>query len=229
MRNFEVPTWLIGEDSEQVFHPGTVFFRQGETPRSAVFVCDGEIETFHTEPNGNQASLLRLSSPAIPGLASLILKTPYDCTAVSLTACLIRPCSLVKLRQCFLDPEICDKFFCMLARDIISLQEQLSALACVPAGQRLDRYLQQLAELSSRTFVNNASVQIRLPFTEQRIARFLGITPVHLSRLLNQAERAGSLRRSKTGITLLAPLYGAPSKKISALGQPHSPDNVHSP
>ena len=192
--------WPAG--NECCLQRGERLFMQGESTTAVFVLRDGLVELARAENNGNEAVLTLASPPAVLGLACAIHNLPHDCTAFARTACLMSRYSLDWLKQLQInDPRFSAELCKILGAEALHLVKRFSALACTPARTRLQQYLLDLANSQQATQGKN-EVRICFPLSECDVARHLSITPVHLSRLLAQAEREGLLKRTKGWLLL---------------------------
>jgi CRP-like cAMP-binding protein len=82
----------------------------------------------------------------------------------------------------------------MQSREAFDNVARIAQLGCVPARQRLEHLLRLLIKAQAVRAPGEA-VRLELPLKNWETAQLIAVTPAYLSRLLNQLERAGLLRR----------------------------------
>ena len=200
-----MPLFGVGQLSigtEHLCTRGECLFKQGDVGTVVFILRDGLVEMIRSEHNGNEVVVNLATPPAILGFASAIQGVPYDRTALARTYCCTQRCRIEQIIQRQQeDPELGVTLCKLLGAETTQLVHRFTALACTPARCRLEQYLLELAQ-SHALRRDEIDVRIRFPQSECEIARHLCITPVHLSRLLAQAEREGLLRRAKGCLVL---------------------------
>lgn len=154
-------------------------FRQGDTSGTFVFVKSGLLKAYYVTYEGKAFIKSFVSKNEIIGsLRSAFEKTPMHFSLVSLEPCELVSFDIEKLRDAAeLDPEIA-----------AVVSETLMTLA-MKKERREYEFLVLSPEERYRSFLDRFPA-LKERITQNDIARYLGITPVALSRIRRRITRA---------------------------------------
>ncbi|MGN6376194.1 MAG: Crp/Fnr family transcriptional regulator [Sphingomonas sp.] len=168
--------------------------REGETPRSFFFLLDGWAITSTLLSNGAR-HILQLHLPGeVFGTASLC--APHAAATVTT----LTPVSLVEvpLEQfgALLEefPRVAANFLLGLQRDGIALMDWLALIARSSAAERVASVLLDIEERLDRGGeVEDGCFELRI--TQEHLGDLVGLTAVHVNRVMRTLEASASIRR----------------------------------
>ena len=218
---------LFGRFGIQRSYPKDVYiYRQGDTIRNAHLLCAGTVRMIHAGPDGTQFCRV-VSGPYKPlDFASSLQKGQHFYNACALTRAEVSVVPAEELLKAACDtcalPSVCRA----LAAEACDLQIELLRHCCLPAKTRLIHLLCQFVRAGktlSRASDSAAESFITLPISKKDIAAWIGITPVHLSRLLATIEREGVLRRNGRAILMMGDANPRGEQKVVAVSTEKAP------
>jgi CRP/FNR family transcriptional regulator, dissimilatory nitrate respiration regulator len=185
--------WSSQPVSSLELPPSTTLFLQGNPPREVLYIERGLVKLIRLSESGQELAIGLRSQGSLLGAASAIVQEPYPFTATAVTSCTLSriPADI------FLHLAKTDEQFGWYLHEIqsheVHLQvSQLAALKYHSARQRFERLLMQFLS-SIPPHERQFSTKIRLPLKHWEIAQLVGISPEHLSRILQQIKREGVL------------------------------------
>lgn len=158
-------------------------------------------ETFHL--SDGRCQIVQLYLPGdIMGGPSL----PYGATVSSLmalTAADLSELSLTALGDIFaLHPRIGAMLFLAGQQESVFLMERLSSIGRTAAPARVAAFLLHLhARLGSPS--HEVSGHLNVPLSQQQLGDALGLSEVHINRVLQEMERSGLIRRRRRDFEML--------------------------
>ncbi len=171
----------------------TQIFKQDEAAEDVYLLHEGLIKLVWNDEEGSETIVgLRWAGHFLAAPAC-IAKAANPATAVTLEPVLLERIS----RERFLNLLRTNTAFAMRvhdanSREILEQTNNLGALACVPARERLERLLQYLTqELPDQLCLPDG--RVRLPVKHKDLAALLAIRPEYLSRTLHKMAAAGTL------------------------------------
>lgn len=193
---------LLDDDNapRRHFDAGSTLRPAGQ-PRNAVFVVEqGWLYSARLLPEGER-QVLELSLPGqVVGLGEFGLDRPLS-GLYALRDAVVREISWARLRDRMCEGSPFSEHAAMLvARDRLMLEERLTSLGRRTAAQRLGHYL---LEMHHR--LQPPSDRYRLPVTQQFLADLLGLTSVHVSRMLTELRDSGLVDMTEQGVELIDP------------------------
>lgn len=189
--------WESHFSAPNVYPPGIIIFQQGAQAQDVFLISDGLVKLVRNEENGTEIIVGLRSSGSLLGAVSVLINEPHIIAAITVSQCTMQRISSCTFLQVLEDDVSSTLALCrMISREIVEHITHLSELACLPARSRLEQFLWEIANVQGKTLVSGR-VRLRLPLKEYDIAKFLSVTPVHLSRLLSEVERDGIIIRDK--------------------------------
>lgn len=189
-----------GTAPRREFAAGSTLRPAGQ-PRNAVFVIEeGWLYSARVLPDGER-QVLELSLPGqVVGLGEFGLERPLSALH-ALGNAVVREIPWARVRQKMCDgSDFSERAAVLVARDRLMLEERLTSLGRRTAAQRLGHYL---LEMHHR--LQPPADNYRLPVTQQFLADLLGLTSVHVSRMLTELRDAGLVDMTDQGVALLDP------------------------
>jgi CRP-like cAMP-binding protein len=179
-----------------IYPADTEVLRQGLVPEDVFFVDDGLLKLIRVEPDGRELIIALRSRGWILGTAAVIVGRPSPVAAVTLTRCrLLRMTASSFQHWLRHEPDASWQLHEMHAREAHELATRVAELA-MPSSNRLRRLFEDIVGTADAR-ERKSEVQVHMPLRWLDVARLLGVTPQHLSRLLRQLEDEGSIRKGK--------------------------------
>lgn len=188
----------------QVYPAGTELFQQDSPVKDVYLIDSGLVKLVHLEPYGGEM-IVGLRAPGWVVAAAAILKEAHLVAAVTLTKCSLRRIpSDVFRRLLNTDAETSWRVHQMHSQEVYDQTDHVAQLGCLPARRRLEQLLWGL--LSAQEMPRSQhEVKIELPLKRQEVAQLIAVTPEHLSRMLKELERDGTLHRRNGWIVIPDP------------------------
>ena len=202
------PAWaeteLARRAARQLCPPGLTLLRQGVAAREVYVLQQGAVKLIHNAATGRECLLGLRAAGDWLGAATAILQEAAPYSAVTLTECEVFRLPLADYLDWFhTDAAFAWQQHAALSHELHGQWHLTAELICVPARQRLEQMLWQLAQAQADGHRQRA-VRLQLPLQQQELASWLAITPSHLSRLFKELETAKLLRREKGWLVLPA-------------------------
>jgi CRP/FNR family transcriptional regulator len=179
-------------------------FEAGDACRGLLVVADGAVEMRQVSPRGREQVLHAEGAGATLGEAPLFDGQGYIASAVAIepTRLLLVPREAV-LDLCRRHPAVALSMLEAMARRVRRFAGLVEDLAFRQVTERLARHLEAGAAASGQPVSRGTVVNLRL--TQEQLAARLGTVRELVSRALAQLERAGAIKRSRSGIVVRDP------------------------
>lgn len=178
--------------------------REGEPAQVLWLLIDGWVASSMLLPDGER-QIVKLHLPGdMLGTASLSLTHAAD-TLTALTAITISRVPAAAFGQLFMaNPRFAACMFLSAQRERVSLMDRLAVIGRTSAVQRLAALL---LDLSTRlaSAGSTAAETFEMPVTQEQIGDYLGLTGVHVNRMIRQLESEGVIVRTRQRITIAQP------------------------
>jgi CRP-like cAMP-binding protein len=182
----------------QTFPAGAELFTQGFPLRDVYLIERGLVKLVRLESNGQEIIVGLRSAGWVLGAAWAIIQGGRcPVTATTLTVCCLRRflagafCDLMRT-----DAQLSWYVHNMHSREITDQVIRLGQIGCVSARQRLEQLIWQLIRMLD-SGQSQKGIRLQLPLKHEEVAKLIVVTPTYLSRLLNELERDGTIRREK--------------------------------
>lgn len=188
---------LSGLAPVQVYPAGVELFQQGLPARNVYLIEQGLIKLLRVQEDGQEV-IVGLRRPGwCVGAAAVIIGTSYPVTAITVTRSHLSHIAGEGFRNLLKsDHSVSWRVHQMHSSEVCAQMIHLAELGCLPARKRLERLIWDLL-VAQRRHTVAGPVKLDLPLRHWEIAQLIAVTPVHLSRLLDQLEADGVIRRSK--------------------------------
>ena len=189
---------------QRALRRGERAFEAGDACRGLLVVAEGAVELRQVSPRGREQVLHAEGAGATLGEAPLFDGQGYIASAVA-----VEPTRLVLVpRQAVLDlcrrhPAVALSMLEAMARRVRRFAGLVEDLAFRQVTERLARHLEVTAAESGVPVSPGAVVDLRL--TQEQLAGRLGTVRELVSRALAQLERAGAIKRGRSGIEIRDP------------------------
>ena len=194
-------------DEPRRFRKGHILSRTGEASDTVFWLEAGWAVRYRELPDGQRQIIQVFLPGALMGVKSMLLERQMD-TIESLTETRVRT---IEQRHLFTlitdDPGVCARVMFQLAEDERQVHNWLAALGRGRADQRIATLMLDLHGRLHRAGLTNGSA-FGVPLTQEQIADHLGLTVVHVNRVLRRLSIAGiaTLKNGVANLTDLAQL-----------------------
>jgi len=184
-------------------HPAeTILFHQGSKANEVYLIEKGLVKLICLSQDGKELIVSLRSAGELLGAAPVIVKKAHPVAAVTLTKCqLIRipPDFFSELART--DPQFCWHLHQVHCDEIYNQASQLVALRYLSARQRFEHMLWKLIS-AMEPDISQKHFRLHMPLKYSEIARLIGVTAEHLSRVLKQMEDEGVISRQNGTLTV---------------------------
>jgi len=176
--------------------------REGEPNRGTFLLVEGWAVSSVGFADGSR-QIVKVHLPGdMLGAPSLPFTTAVE-TLSTLTPAIVCPISVGALGDVFVRmPRMAARMFLAAQEERVILMDRLASLGRLGATGSVAALLVHLYERLS-LIEPIASTRIQIPLTQAELGDILGLTPVHVNRVLRAMERAGYLKRSGKTFDLL--------------------------
>lgn len=181
---------------------GEILRREGDPNPGLYLLHKGWAATRRTLPNGGRQYFKIHCAGDMMGAPSLPLRQAAE-TLFALTDATISVVSADRLSALFVGyPRLATMFFLTAQVERTYLMDHITALGRCNAEQRIAGFLVHVGEKANLAAPHLGPV-FELPLTQKQIGDVLGLTPVHVNRILRNFDRSGHIRRYRKWIELL--------------------------
>ncbi|WP_342563480.1 Crp/Fnr family transcriptional regulator [Paenibacillus sp. FSL R7-0345] len=180
------------------YQKNRLIFAEGDTADRIGIILSGRVEVQKTHPSGSGVTIAHLSAGQTIGEAVLFRKENLVPATVTATG----PCQVMfiskheLLRLFSADTDILTRFIENLSERLVLVNRKIEILSAGPLRRRMIYFLLEQA-------VQQASDQIRLPFSRKEWAEHLNTARPSLSREMGYLRDMGWIEFSGSRITLL--------------------------
>jgi len=165
---------------------------EGATPPLLYFLLDGWAMTSIGLSDGGRQILKAHLPGDVMGAPSAPFAEAVE-TITAVTACTVAPFTREALAQTFqAQPRLGWLFFLAAQQERAALMDRLTAAGQLGAHRNLALLLLQLHARLDRA----SGDDVEIPLTQQQIGDMLGLTPVHVNRVVRDLDREGLIRRA---------------------------------
>ncbi len=165
---------------------GQMLWSEGDEARHAYLLRSGCIRLSQMLPDGRRAVHQFAFAGDVIGLGSIV--HGRDAEAVEATSLLA--VSLTWLRQCAKDdPALLGVIYASVRSSLRSVQEHVTVLSRLAAGERIAHFLMELAERGRNR--GESPDRVRIPMRRVDVADYLGLTVETVCRTLTSFRKAG--------------------------------------
>lgn len=195
-----------------------VIRRQGDECSHVFLLQTGWVASSADLPDGKrQISKIHLPGDVM-GAPSLPLTKASE-TLTALTDCQVRKVSAVELAQVFGQPRLAMVFFLAAQEERVFLIDRLLTIGRLLGRARLAAFLLHIHDRLKIAQSDHPPV-FDLPLTQEQIGDVLGLTPVHVNRVLRALEDDGLIARENGRVELrdldqLRRITGMPKRTLA--------------
>lgn len=189
----------------QVNLPGRAVLFEESQPANGVFVvCEGQLKLSTTSRDG-RVMILRLAGPGdVLGLSAALNNVQHEVTAETLEPAIlksIRRKDFMEFLQTYV--EVGEKTSQVMAKEYREVFLDARRLAL--SGSASGRLARLLLDWANTAACGKPELRFTMALTHEELASMAGTSRETVTRLLNQFERDGFIRRRGSSITLLTP------------------------
>jgi len=195
---------LAGRCRQRVLKRGEHAFEEGDACRGLLVVAEGAVEMRQVSPRGREQVLHAEGPGATLGEAPLFDGQGYIASAVA-----VEPTRVVlvpkedMLDLCRRHPAVALSMLEAMAKRVRRFAGLVEDLAFRQVTERLARHIEASAAASGVPVASGTVVDLAL--TQEQLAARLGTVRELVSRALSQLERAGAIKRVRSGIVIRDP------------------------
>jgi len=195
---------LAGRCRQRVLKRGEHAFEEGDACRGLLVVAEGAVEMRQVSPRGREQVLHAEGPGATLGEAPLFDGQGYIASAVA-----VEPTRVVlvpkedMLDLCRRHPAVALSMLEAMAKRVRRFAGLVEDLAFRQVTERLARHIEASAAASDVPVASGTVVDLAL--TQEQLAARLGTVRELVSRALSQLERAGAIKRVRSGIVIRDP------------------------
>jgi CRP-like cAMP-binding protein len=180
---------------------GTTLIREGDPPAGLYFVLGGVLKACRNLDNGVAQTLALFTPGDVVGAHGLALGQE-SATVAAVSECRVAQAPAGRLRD-FVEthPHLADALWRALARQTAILQEWMVGLGRRPALNQIAHLLCEMAvRLSFRTLCDGVACDF--PLTQGELSDAVGLSSVHVNRVLQSLRRDGLIELSRGQLTI---------------------------
>jgi CRP/FNR family transcriptional regulator len=187
------------------YGPGSELLQQGLPADEIYLIHEGIVKLVWTGNQGKQ-TILGLRWPGYPlGVPSAITGDVCPMSAVPLVRSVLQRIPVRDfLRHMQADPALAWKVQQVHSKELCEHLNALGELACCSARSRLASVFKRFIS-AGQGRVEGKKTRLQLPLKQREVAELVGITPEHLSRILNALSKDGLLHMRKGWIIIPNP------------------------
>ena len=187
--------------SDRICARGIRLIAQGERAANVSFITDGVVKISFIEQQGRERICNLRAAGSVIGVDAALLNVPSLLTVTTVTECRTRRFPSERVREAVrIDGAVAFHMSRLLAQESLDQTASMVDAASGTARDRLIHFLRQIeADLHAGGLVtpgNNALLK------RNEIAKLLGITPEHLSRLVKALQHEGVVQPDKRQVVL---------------------------
>jgi CRP/FNR family transcriptional regulator len=180
---------------------GDIIFRQGEHAHGLFILRSGWAKLFHLTPAGKAVTLGLIGPGRILGLTEIVTGSPYLVSAETLDESDVEYIEKQRFLIFLLEnPRLAVEPLTTVSQEARKFLTQLCEMAGkLPTVQRLLHTLQDLAKTCGHK--TDDGIRLKLPFTVQDLADSIGCSRQWASKLVNELEDQGLIKRKEGGLS----------------------------
>lgn len=190
------------EENPRQVRKGQIIQRERELVTELFVVSSGRMMSYVILPDG-QRQILRIYFPGdfIGSASTAYSKAPESLAAV--TDGVLCPFDKHALRRLIQEhPRVAALMFVISQTERVALTDRLTSLGRASAKARLASFLLDIID-RLRVADDDVTDTFELRLTQEEIGDAVGLTSVHVNRMIRQLENEGLIARSNGSITLL--------------------------
>jgi len=192
------------EKSSHTVPARRVIFREHEYTETVPVICEGWAASNVMLSDGTR-QILSFLLPGDLVSAALLFDAKAHCSVEAITDVRYRTFDRATLKATLLKkPDLLDKLFRAWVEEKTRSDQLIVDLGRRTAEERIARLILSLKDrLALRGMVRSEPMEMDFPLRQHHIADAIGLTPVHVSKVLSEFRRAGILKISDRSLTIL--------------------------
>lgn len=190
------------EEHERTYKRGTVIRQEHDPARELLVVEKGWLHSFVILDNGSR-QITRLHFPGdIAGVSGLAFEKSSDCV-VAVTDAVVAPFDKSKFTEIFAQhPRLAALMFALTVAERVSIADRLAAIGRTSARARVALMICKIFT-RLRLVSGGDLTEIQIPLTQEDIGDTIGLTAVHVNRMMRELATDGLIERSGGTIRIL--------------------------
>ena len=187
--------------SDRIYPPGIRLIAQGERATNVYFITDGVVKVSFVEQHGRERICNLRPAGSVIGVEPALLDIPSLLTATTITECRARRFPSDRVREAVkIDGSVAFQISRLLAQESL---DQTAAMVDAASGTARDRLIHFLRQIEADLYAAASVTQGNSALLKRHeIAKLLGITPEHLSRLVKTLQHEGIVQPDKRQVVL---------------------------
>jgi len=200
-------TPLDAQQSSYTVPARRIIFREQELADAVPVICEGWAASIAMLSDGNRQILSFLLPGDLVSTALLFGCQTYGLVE-AITEVRYRTFKRAELRARLLkNPDFFERFSKAWLEEKIRSDQLIVDLGRRTAEERIARLILGLQErLARRGMIQSEPVEMDFPLRQHHIADGIGLTPVHVSKVLSEFRRSGVIKISDRSLTILDPV-----------------------
>jgi CRP-like cAMP-binding protein len=190
------------EGQERSYKRGSVIRQEHDAARELLVVQKGWLHSFVILDNGSR-QITRLHFPGdIAGVSGLAFEKSSDCI-VAVTDAVVAPFDKGRLTVIFeRHPRLAALLFALTVAERVSIADRLAAIGRTSARSRVALILCKMFT-RLKVIEGGALQELQIPLTQEDIGDTIGLTAVHVNRMMRELANDGLIERSGSTIRIL--------------------------
>lgn len=186
----------------QTLPVGSVFFDQGDTLKSFIFVRRGIAKVSRISGDGHQMITELLLPGDLCGALCALDRCPYPVSAVAVTEVEVAKLETAAFHQ--MSEKFPELHRCSLEGCGSKVRQQRAMMTSI-AMERIPHRLQKIFHVLANRLAEPTpdGLRIPFPFSRQEVAEMIGATNETVTRAFTQLKKSGELLESQGHVTLL--------------------------
>jgi len=195
----------LAQEARRVAARRTIF-RAHDTLDYVPVICSGWALTSAMLSDGSR-QILHFLLPGDVALSALLFEPRPKSSVEAITDVTYRAFNRADLRErMFSNPDMAEKLAELWTESKRRTDELIIDLGRRPAAERVARLILSLVErLQTRGMTTGGPFEVDFPLRQHHIADAVGLTPVHVSKLLSEFRRNDIIRLSDRSLAILDP------------------------
>ena len=207
------PTWTLPSDTAfdmqrptHVVPARRIVFRENELNDIVPVICEGWAASIVMLSDGSR-QILSFLLPGDLVSTALLFQSQTHCLVEAITEVRYRTFTHSELKaSLFHNPGFFEKVSKAWLEEKARLDQLIVDLGRRTAEERIARLILGLQQrLARRGMVQPESMEMDFPLRQHHIADAVGLTPVHVSKVLSEFRRSGILKVSDRSLTIVEP------------------------
>jgi CRP-like cAMP-binding protein len=188
----------------QTYPAQAVIFHQDTQPHAVYLIERGMVKLVRVAESGQSIIVGVRRQHWMIGAPSVLLGKLYSFTAITMARSALR-CIPAKdfVYLAKTNEQFSWDLHRLLAQQIVTQMKNVEAISCLPARDRLKRFLRDMIDEQNPAASEPSSFTVSL--TSKELTQILAITPEHLCRVLKELKQQGLISHAKGVLTVNDP------------------------